>query len=255
MSGVHFPLLLFLSFEHSWNVLSKYLSTVLISVPRCCQIFCTEPLVTRWQSCWLNRMFVFICMSWTQQLRHLNCLFGGRSHMTQSTISWLVLPSWMWVSFNTKEQSFFYSDSYSPTNFKTVEWRECSYMSLYTPQANSVSIIASMQDWKGDRSLIFEPLMFKAIVRAVEPVPRHQVQLAEGAQLWFSELSVYVNFPVNNSVSATFQYNMLCMLRQMLQTASHCGQLDYFMSYYWVWNFCCNNNRFFTAHYTVLCGD
>jgi hypothetical protein len=74
------------------------------------------------------------------------------------------------------------------------------------------------------RSLMFEPLMFKAIARAVEPVPRHQVQLAKGTQLWFSELSVYVNFPVNNSVSATLQHNMLCILRQMLQTAFHCGQ-------------------------------
>lgn len=95
-------------------------------------------------------------------------------------------------------------------------------MSLYTPQAHPMSVFSHMQDLKADSPLTSEALMFKAIARAVTPVPRHQVQSAEGAQLQFSELSAHVNFPVNNSVSPNFQRTMLCILTQMLHTSSDC---------------------------------
>lgn len=76
-------------------------------------------------------------------------------------------------------------------------------MSLYTSQANSVSYNCQYAGLEGGQISYIWTTYVQSHSKAVEPVPRHQMQLAEGAQLWFLEFSVHVNFAVNNSVSAT----------------------------------------------------
>lgn len=122
------------SSKHSWNIGSEFLKTsLMISVPSCCQISCTRLLLTRWQNCWLNRIFLFICMSWTQQLRHLSCLYGGKFHMTQSIICWAVLHLWILVSVHSEQQNFCYARSWDTTGCESVERGKLLYVMYISP--------------------------------------------------------------------------------------------------------------------------